>query len=86
MDWQPGLEHYIKQRPDGIVLSSMYALTDDTERRSELLNIALENNVELHFANELCSLRIEADLYHIQKVFEFVNENTPPNITLGYDK
>ena len=25
-------------------------------------------------------------LEHIQKVFEFVNENTAPNKTLGYDK
>ena len=29
---------------------------------------------------------LDKDLEHIQKVFEFVNENTPPNITLGYEK
>ena len=46
-DWQPALEHYIKQKPDGIVLCSMYSLTDDAKRRDELLNLAVENNVEL---------------------------------------
>lgn len=71
MDWQPGLEHYIKQRPDGIVLSSMYALTDNNDRRTELLQIALENNVELHFANELIALRTEDDLEKIQTYLNF---------------
>ena len=65
---------------------SIYCLPDDVERRAELLRLALDHKVELHFANELCSLRSEADLEHIQKVFEFVNENTAPNKTLGYDK
>ena len=43
-----------------------------------------ENNVELHFANELCSVRNQQDVEHIQRIFKFVNENTAPNITLGY--
>ncbi len=80
MDWQPGLEHYIKQRPDGIVLSSMYALTDDTERRSELLNIALENNVELHFANELIALRTKDDLEKIETYLNFAVPKKGPQV------
>ena len=70
-DWQPGLEHYIKQQPDGIVLTSMYAMTDDRERRNELFNLALENNVELHFANELCFLKDKGDLGQIQDYLNF---------------
>lgn len=71
MDWQPGLEYYIKERPDGIVLCSMYSLTDDVNRRSELLQLALDNGVELHFANELCSLRNSADLEKIETYLNF---------------
>lgn len=66
MDWQPGLEFYIRERPDGIVMSSMYALTDDVARRSEILQIALDCGVELHFANEACSLRSQQDLEKIE--------------------
>ena len=70
-DWQPGLEHHIKQKPDGIVLTSMYAMTDDKERRNELLNLALENSVELHFANELCFLKNKEDLNQINNYLNF---------------
>ena len=70
-DWQPGLAHHIKQKPDGIVLSSMYAITDDRERRNELLNLAIENNVELHFANELCFLKNTQDLEKINAYLNF---------------
>lgn len=71
MDWQPGLEHYIKERPDGIVLCSMYSLTDDAERRSELLQLALDYGVELHFANELTSLKTKQDLEKIETYLNF---------------
>jgi sporadic carbohydrate cluster protein (TIGR04323 family) len=71
MDWQPGLEHYIKERPDGIVLCSIYSLTDDADRRTELLNLALDLGVELHFANELCSLKSKSDLEKIQTYLTF---------------
>jgi len=70
-DWQPGLEHHIKQKPDGIVLTSMYAITDDKQRRNELLNLAIENNVELHFANELCFLKNKEDLKQINEYLNF---------------
>ena len=49
----------------------MYSLTDDAKRRDELLNLAVENNVELHFANELCSIREHKDIKHIEKVLEY---------------
>jgi sporadic carbohydrate cluster protein (TIGR04323 family) len=71
MDWQPALEHYIKLRPDGIVLHSIYCLTDDTKRRQELLELALENQVELHFANELIKLQDKKDLEKIQTYLNF---------------
>ena len=70
-DWQPALEHYIKQKPDGIVLTSMYAITDDKQRRMELFDLAVENNVELHFANELCLLKNKEDLEQINDYINF---------------
>lgn len=73
-DWQPGLEHYIKQRPNGIVLCSMYCITDDVDRRNQLFELAIENNVELHFANELCFLKTRHDLDQINAYLNFAVE------------
>ena len=73
-DWQPALEHYIKQKPNGIVLCSMYSITDDANRRNELFELALENNVELHFANELCFLKTRQDLDQINAYMNFAVE------------
>jgi sporadic carbohydrate cluster protein (TIGR04323 family) len=70
-DWQPGLEHHIKQRPHGIVLTSIYAMTDDKYRRNKLLEMALEFGVELHFANELCFLKNRKDLEKIKAYLNF---------------
>jgi sporadic carbohydrate cluster 2OG-Fe(II) oxygenase/sporadic carbohydrate cluster protein (TIGR04323 family) len=70
-DWQPGLEHHIKQRPDGIVLCSMYCITDDEQRRNELFDLAIKNNVELHFANEVCFLKNTEDLKQINEYLNF---------------
>ena len=85
VDWLPGLEKFITGYGiDAIVLCSINSLPDDPFRRYHLLSLAVENDVELHFANELCSVRTVEDIKHIQHVLEFVNENTPPNKTLGY--
>ena len=80
MDWQPALEHYIKKRPDGIVLSSMYALTDDVARRSELLQLAVDYGVELHFANELSSLKTNKDLDRIETYLNFAVPKKDPYV------
>lgn len=80
MDWQPALEHFIKQRPDGIVMCSMYSLTDDVERRNELLNLALDLGVELHFANEVTSLRTKEDLERIQTYLGFAVQKSGPYV------
>lgn len=77
----PGLEKYITgYNIDGIVICSIYCLPDNQERRVELLNLAVENNIELRFANELTSVKSKKDIEHIENIFEYVNENTDPNI------
>jgi len=70
-DWQPSLEYYIKEKPDLIVLNSIYSLTDDIVRRNELLQIAIDNNVELHFANEHTVLRKQTDIDKIKTYLDF---------------
>ena len=80
MDWQPGLEYYIKLRPEGIVLCSIYSLTDDVYRRDELLNLALDLGVELHFANELTSLKSKKDLERIQTYLDFAVQKSGPYV------
>lgn len=71
LDWLPILEDYIMQQPDGIVLASMYSLPDDVERRDYIMNLALENSVELHFANELCILQTRQDMLRIKTYLEW---------------
>ena len=84
-DWQPGLEKYITGLGiQGIVLCSIYCLPDSKKRRKELLQLAIDNNVELHFANELTYVRESKDIEKIENIFEYINENTDPNITLNY--
>jgi sporadic carbohydrate cluster protein (TIGR04323 family) len=71
LDWCPALEHYIKERPDGIVMCSMYSLPDNPSRRTELLELAADLGVELHFANELCALKSKDDLEKIETYLNF---------------
>ena len=65
-DWCPSLQHYISERPDGIVMLSMFSLPDKKEWRNKILNMALEYGVELHFANEYIVLKTQNDLQLIQ--------------------
>lgn len=84
LNWFPGLEKMITgYGVEGIVLCSIYCLPDNPFRRQEILQMAVDNGVELHFANEVTRVVNQDDIKHIQHVFEFVNENTNPNQTLG---
>jgi hypothetical protein len=58
----------------------MYSLTDDVARRSELLQLALDTGVELHFANELCSLRTKEDLEKIETYLNFAVSKKGPYV------
>ena len=71
LTWMPILEHYIKQKVDGIVMLSIHSLPDDMQRANKLLNMAIENNVELHFANEFCTLKRKQDIARIQTYLSF---------------
>jgi len=71
LDYQPALEQCIQHKPDGIVLTSMFSLTDDKTRRDELLDLALDLGVQLHFANECCALCNHSDLDKIQTYLNF---------------
>ena len=77
-DWEPSLEYFIRQQPDGIVLFSMYSLPDDVYRRRELLQLAIDLGVELHFANELCSLKTTNDLERIETYVNFAVAKSGP--------
>lgn len=80
MDWLPGLEDDILQQPDGIVLCSLFSLPDDEARRNELLELALDKGVELHFANELCSLKSRDDLLKLQTYLGFAVPKKGPYV------
>lgn len=71
LDWCPSLQHFIRQKPEGIVMLSIFSLPDKKEWRNNILNLALECGVELHFANEYIVLRNKNDLEFIQSYLEF---------------
>lgn len=79
-DWLPSLEYFIKEKPEGIVLCSIFSLPDDNDRRNEILQLALDLGVELHFANELCSIRSKADLDRIQTYINFAVPKSGPYV------
>ena len=84
LDWLPSLEQFITSyNIDAIVMCSIFNLPDDPSRRHQLLKLAVESDVELHFANEVCSVRSHKDIEHIKHIFKFVNENPDPNVFLG---
>lgn len=70
-DWLPSLKTYIREKPDAIVLTSIFVLPDKKEWRDDILNYALDNGVELHFANEYLKLCEHSDLEKIQSIREF---------------
>lgn len=72
LDWYPALEQFITSyNIDAIVLCSIYSLPEDITRTKQILQSAVNNNVELHFANELCTVREEQDIYHIERILGF---------------
>lgn len=71
LHWLPILEHYIKQKPDVIVMNSIYSLPDDHDRSRYLIDLAISLGVELHFANELCIIKDTNDLGRIDRYRNF---------------
>lgn len=72
LDWYPALEQFITgYNVDAIVLCSIYSLPEDISSRKKILQTAVDNNVELHFANELCTVREQKDINHIEKILEY---------------
>ena len=71
LDWLPNLRSFIKEKPHGIILTSIFSLPDNKEWRDEILEMALEHKVELHFANELTVLKTRQDLERTQTYCEW---------------
>ena len=71
LTWLPILEHYIKQKVDGIVMLSIHSLPNDKARADEILHMAIDNKVQFHFANEFCTLKAQEDLERIQTYLAF---------------
>jgi sporadic carbohydrate cluster protein (TIGR04323 family) len=87
LDWLPGLRKFIVSGSvDAIAMCSMHALPDNETWRNEILELALDHGVELHFANELTSLRNHLDLAHVKRVMQFADQGSAdPNYILGLD-
>ena len=58
----------------------MYSLTDDADRRTQLLKLAIDLGVELHFANELTILKTQEDLEKVETYLNFAVEKLGPYV------
>ena len=50
---------------------SIHSLPNDKTTANDILHTALDNDVQLHFANELCSLKSQNDLERIETYLSF---------------
>ena len=72
MPYLPTLLHIIKRdRPNEIVMYSVNSLPENRELRDEILDLALEYGVKLHFANEDFRFKSERDRKWIDEVLSF---------------
>ena len=71
LHWMPILEHYIDQKPCGVVMNSIYSLPDSVERRNKLIDKALEKNVIMIFANEFIVMKTDKDVEKIKEYFDY---------------
>jgi sporadic carbohydrate cluster protein (TIGR04323 family) len=72
MPYLPTLQHVIEQnRPNEIVMYSVNALPENRDLRDRILNLALENRVKLHFANEDYRFESEGDRKWIDDTLSF---------------
>jgi len=68
----PTLQHIIEyDRPNEIVLYSVYSLPENRELRGSILDLALKFNVKLHFANEDYQFENEEDREWVDDVLGF---------------
>ena len=65
-------------KPDALLMFSIYSLPDNKEKRNKLLQLFVDNNVEVHFVNENLILKDINDLEKIKKVRKFTENNTSP--------
>lgn len=73
------LEYMIdKGNIDHILLFSIFSLPDDPDRRKYLMNLALEKNCKLHFANEEFVLDSVSMLDKIEYLRSFTNDWSSP--------
>jgi len=68
----PTLQHIIEyDRPNEIVLYSVYSLPENPKLRGSILDLALKYNVKLHFANEDYRFENEEDREWVDDVLGF---------------
>jgi sporadic carbohydrate cluster 2OG-Fe(II) oxygenase/sporadic carbohydrate cluster protein (TIGR04323 family) len=70
-----------QDRPDEIVLYSIFSLPDDPADRKAVLDAALRNGVVLHFVNELATLADEEDRVAIDRTIEFTRDFSSPVVS-----
>lgn len=79
LSWMPVLEKLIQDGVAGIVMGSIYSLPDDAQRRRHILDLALRQGTEMHFANEYIVMRDQNDLELIDTYRTFAVKSSGPH-------
>ena len=68
----PTLLHVIEvDRPDAVVLFSIWALPEEADLRAAILDAAVSNGVALHFANESEQVQSAEDVARLERLVSF---------------
>lgn len=79
LSWLPILENLILQKVPGIVMTSIYSLPDNQQRRQYILQLALDSGVELHFTNEYIQMTQQTDITLIEQYRTFAVPKSGPH-------
>ena len=71
LDWLPIFEDLIISDIDVIIMTSIYSLPDDIDRRNLLMELAINSKTTLLFANESFYLRNEEEKEKINTYLNF---------------
>tara|TARA_B100000686_G_C16794118_1_gene980985 strand:- start:84 stop:1265 length:1182 start_codon:yes stop_codon:yes gene_type:complete len=71
MTWMPILFDIIENTPDALGMFSIYSLPEDKQLRTQLYDMIIQNKTQIHFANELCTLKSVEDASIIEYYLNF---------------
>lgn len=87
-EWEPMLEDFIRDEYiGGIIIPSILGMSNNAERRTFLLNLAIEQQKPIIFVDERIMITQQSDINYINRIVEyFTDEAIEPDLFLGHTR